>query len=91
MTDANPTDSTSAFHELFRERIAILDGGFGTMIQNLELSEADFRGELLADHTHDLQGNNDLLGLTKPEVIEKIHFDYFQAGSDFATDLTSLF
>jgi 5-methyltetrahydrofolate--homocysteine methyltransferase len=46
------------------------------------LSEADFRGERLQDHPHDLKGNNDLLALTRPEVIEKIHGDYFSAGAD---------
>jgi len=88
MSATAPSDTQAEFTSLFKERIAILDGGFGTMIQNLNLDEAAFRGELLRDHTHDLQGNNDLLSLTNPDVIEKIHFDYFQAGSDFATTNT---
>ncbi len=88
MAAPSPTDHADVFHAHFRERIAILDGGFGTMIQNLELTEEDFRGEILREHPHDLKGNNDLLVITKPEVIEKIHFDYFQAGSDFATTNT---
>ncbi|HEX8585530.1 MAG TPA: homocysteine S-methyltransferase family protein [Allosphingosinicella sp.] len=54
----------------------------GTEIQNLRLSEADFRGERFADHGHDLKGNNDLLILTQPDAIRAIHLDYFRAGSD---------
>lgn len=88
MPDVSLTNPSTALHALFSERIAILDGGFGTMIQNLELTEEDFRGDAFREHTHDLKGNNDLLVVTKPEVIEKIHFDYFQAGADFATTNT---
>ncbi len=88
MSATPPSDTQAEFTALFQKRIAILDGGFGTMIQNLSLDEASFRGEQLRDHTHDLQGNNDLLVVTKPDVIEKIHFDYFQAGADFATTNT---
>lgn len=83
-----PADSQAEFTTLLQERIAIMDGGFGTMIQNLDLDEVAFRGDVLRDHTHDLKGNNDLLSLTNPDFIEKIHFDYFQAGSDFATTNT---
>jgi 5-methyltetrahydrofolate--homocysteine methyltransferase len=67
---------------LFRERIVILDGAMGSMVQNYTLTEADFRGERFRDHGHDLKGNNDLLCLTKPEVIEEIHRQYFEAGAD---------
>lgn len=88
MSSSPPQDLTAEFTALFQERIVILDGGFGTMIQNRQLDEAAFRGELFRDHPHDLQGNNDLLSLTNPDVIEKIHFDYFQSGSDFATTNT---
>lgn len=83
-----PTDPHSEFTTLFNQRIAILDGGFGTMIQDQQLTEEDFRGDILREHPHDLKGNNDLLCLTRPDVIEKIHFDYFQAGADFATTNT---
>ncbi|MCF7760743.1 MAG: homocysteine S-methyltransferase family protein [Cephaloticoccus sp.] len=73
---------------LFRERIAILDGAMGTMIQQRKLTEADFRGKILREHPQDLQGNNDLLSLTRPDVIEDIHFAYFEAGADLVTTNT---
>ncbi len=75
----------STLAALFRERIAILDGAMGTMIQERNLTEADFRGQILLDHPQDLQGNNDLLSLTRPDVIEDIHFAYFEAGADLVT------
>lgn len=64
------------------ERILVLDGGMGTMIQSYRLNEADFRGERFADLPCDLKGNNDLLVLSKPEVIAAIHNAYFEAGAD---------
>ena len=64
------------------ERILVLDGGMGTMIQGYRLSEQDFRGERFADWPCDLKGNNDLLVLSKPEVISAIHNAYFEAGAD---------
>lgn len=64
------------------ERILVLDGGMGTMIQSYRLNEADFRGERFADWPCDLKGNNDLLVLSKPEVIAAIHNAYFEAGAD---------
>jgi len=60
----------------------MLDGAMGSMIQTYKLEEADFRGTRFAAHPHDLKGNNDLLCLTKPEVIEEIHTQYFEAGAD---------
>lgn len=63
-------------------RILVLDGGMGTMIQSYRLNEADFRGERFADWPCDLKGNNDLLVLSKPEVIAAIHNAYFEAGAD---------
>ncbi len=75
-------DSEDALRLLFASRIVVLDGAMGSMIQTYKLSEADFRGERLKGHAHDLQGNNDLLALTRPDVIEKIHADYFAAGAD---------
>ena len=68
--------------ELFSQRIAILDGAMGTMIQQYKLKEEDFRGELFKNHTDDLQGNNDLLSLTKPEIIANIHRQFLEAGAD---------
>jgi len=67
---------------LLRQRILILDGGMGTMVQQFKLGEADYRGHLCRDHACDLKGNNDLLVLTKPEVIREIHNDYLAAGAD---------
>ncbi len=64
------------------KRILVLDGAMGTMIQRYTLSEEDFRGEFLKNHTHDLRGNNDLLSITKPEIIREIHSQYFEAGAD---------
>lgn len=83
---AAPTDLALA--DLLGERIALLDGAMGTMIQARQLTEADFRNDALRDHGHDLKGNNDLLVLTRPDVIEDIHFQYFQAGADIATTNT---
>jgi len=58
---------------LLNQRILVLDGAMGTMIQRHRLTEADFRGQRFADHTHDLRGDNDLLVLTRPDVILEIH------------------
>ena len=67
---------------LFRERILIMDGAMGTMIQAQGLDEGDFRGALFRDHPSDLKGCNDLLALTQPALIESIHAQYFDAGAD---------
>lgn len=64
------------------ERILILDGAMGTMIQRYTLTEADFRTEALADHPKDLKGNNDLLSLSRPDIIKQIHKEYLDAGAD---------
>ena len=64
------------------QRILILDGAMGTMIQNHKLEEADYRGERFADWPSDLKGNNDLLVLTQPDIITGIHKAYFEAGAD---------
>lgn len=68
--------------EILKERIMILDGAMGTMIQRYPLEEADFRGDRFKDHQHPLKGNNDLLSITRPDIIETIHRQYFEAGSD---------
>jgi 5-methyltetrahydrofolate--homocysteine methyltransferase len=70
------------------DRILVLDGAMGTMIQTFDLGEADFRGELLADHPRDLKGNNDILSLTRPEVISGIYRGYLAAGADIITTNT---
>ena len=67
---------------LLQERILILDGAMGTMIQSYQLTEADYRGERLKDFGHDLKGNNDLLTLTQPSIIREIHDRYLAAGAD---------
>src|SRR5690606_32164798 len=63
-------------------RILILDGAMGTMIQTYQLQEADYRGERFADYHRDIKGNNDLLALTRPDVIAAIHTAYLEAGAD---------
>ena len=68
--------------KLLAERIVYLDGAMGTMIQTYKLEENDFRGERFKDHSVDLKGNNDLLTLTRPDVIETIHRSFLEAGSD---------
>jgi 5-methyltetrahydrofolate--homocysteine methyltransferase len=73
---------THCLHDIAKERILLLDGAMGTMIQRYTLTEADFRGERFADHPHDLKGNNDLLCLTRPDIIEAIHRAYLEAGAD---------
>lgn len=67
---------------LLQERIVFLDGAMGTMIQRYQLEENDFKGELFKDHPSDLKGNNDLISLTRPEIIKEIHRQYLAAGSD---------
>jgi 5-methyltetrahydrofolate--homocysteine methyltransferase len=67
---------------LLKERIVIMDGAMGTMIQQEKLEEEDFRGEHFRKHSKELKGNNDLLCLTRPDIIRKIHQSYFDAGSD---------
>lgn len=73
---------TKTIQQLIRERILVLDGAMGTMIQQYNLSEVDFRGERFKDIPGQLKGNNDLLCLTRPEVIENIHRKYLVAGAD---------
>src|SRR5476651_1815453 len=79
-----------------KKRILIIDGAMGTMIQRYQLTEADFRGERFKDHPSDLQGNNDLLNITRPDVIKAIHAEYLEAGADiietntFSTQVISL-
>jgi 5-methyltetrahydrofolate--homocysteine methyltransferase len=72
----------AALVALLRQRIVIIDGAMGTMIQRHKLGEADFRGARFADHPTDLKGNNDLLVLTRPDIILDIHAQYLAAGAD---------
>ncbi len=73
---------TAQFNKLLSEKILILDGAMGTMIQGFELDEDDFRGQRFKDHSLPLRGNNDLLTLTQPEKIASIHRAFLQAGAD---------
>ncbi|WP_127717775.1 methionine synthase [Halobacteriovorax sp. HLS] len=68
--------------KLLDQRIVFMDGAMGTMIQRYKLEEEDFRGDRFKDHPSDLKGNNDLLSITRPDVIEEIHLKYLEAGSD---------
>jgi 5-methyltetrahydrofolate--homocysteine methyltransferase len=68
--------------DLFKEKILVLDGAMGTMVQSYNPTEDDFRGDRLKDHGKDLKGNNDLLCLTRPDVVGEIHKAYFDAGAD---------
>ena len=74
--------TTELLRRLLADRILLLDGAMGTMIQRYRLSEADFRGERFREHRHDLKGNNDLLVLTRPDVVRDIHLAYLAAGAD---------
>ncbi|MBN8578300.1 MAG: homocysteine S-methyltransferase family protein [Cytophagales bacterium] len=68
--------------DILSERIVILDGAMGTMIQRYKLTEQDFRNAALSSHPHPLKGNNDLLSITRPDIIKEIHRQYFEAGAD---------
>lgn len=72
----------ATLHQAIQNRILILDGGMGTMIQGYKLTEADFRGERFKDWPSDIQGNNDLLAITRPDVIKAVHMAYLDAGAD---------
>ena len=77
-----PTNRTDELNQLMSERILVLDGAMGTMIQRHKLTEEDYRGERFADWHSELKGNNDLLCLTQPDIIRGIHEEYLQAGAD---------
>ena len=73
---------SKTINTLLQERILVLDGAMGTMIQRYQLTDADYRGERFKDFPHDIKGNNDLLSITKPAVIQEIHRKYLDAGAD---------
>jgi len=73
---------TNDLKQIAQQKILILDGAMGTMIQRYKLDEADYRGDRWKNHEHPLKGNNDLLSITRPEIIKEIHRQYFQAGAD---------
>mgnify|MGYP003385588614 FL=1 len=72
----------TTLHSILAKRILIIDGAMGSMIQSYELEEADYRGEKLADYHLDIKGNNDILSITQPHIIEEIHQAYLDAGAD---------
>ncbi|MFT4519486.1 MAG: 5-methyltetrahydrofolate--homocysteine methyltransferase [Halioglobus sp.] len=79
---AADTSNPGLLEQALKERILVIDGAMGTMIQAEGLVEADFRGERFADHHADVKGNNELLSLTRPDIIAKIHREYLEAGAD---------
>jgi 5-methyltetrahydrofolate--homocysteine methyltransferase len=79
---SQPYSRGSRLPEIMRQRIVILDGAMGTMIQRYGLGEADYRGDRLRDHPRDVKGNNELLQFTRPDVIREIHEQYLSAGAD---------
>ena len=78
------SERIAALHAAARERVLVLDGSWGVMIQRRSLSEADFRGERFAGHNGQMKGNNDILCLTRPDVIADLHDQYFAAGADIS-------
>ena len=82
MSVSTPTPAIARLEELLLTRILVLDGAMGTMIQAHQLEERDFRGTQFANHPKELRGCNDLLSLTRPDIIEDIHRQYFEAGAD---------
>ena len=76
------TNAYLEIEEILKKRIMFLDGAMGTMIQKYKLTEEDFRGDIFKDQKQDLQGNNDLLSLTRPYIIQEIHEEYLLSGSD---------
>jgi len=78
------SERIAKLHQVARERVLILDGAWGVMIQKRGLAEADYRGERFANHPSDLKGNNDLLCITRPDIIADLHDQYFAAGADIS-------
>ena len=78
----DPEERIAKFKALMAQRILVLDGAMGTMIQSYQLEEMDYRGERFANHSCDLKGNNDLLSITKPDVISAVHASFLDAGAD---------
>ncbi|WP_410642762.1 methionine synthase [Amycolatopsis sp. lyj-346] len=83
-----PFDSTARLRELLDQRVAVLDGAWGTMLQGAGLTPADYRGDRFGEHTHDVTGDPDLLNLTRPDVILDVHRQYLAAGADITTTNT---
>jgi 5-methyltetrahydrofolate--homocysteine methyltransferase len=82
MMNQSTSDIASEIRAALEKRILLLDGAMGTMVQRRQLDESDFRGDRFRDHSRDLQGDNDLLVLTRPDIISSIHNEYLEAGAD---------
>jgi 5-methyltetrahydrofolate--homocysteine methyltransferase len=80
----NREERLARLNDDIKTRVLVLDGAMGTMIQGYKLSEADFRGERFKDHPVDLKGDNELIGLVRPDILRDIHLEYFRAGADIA-------
>ena len=76
--------------DILKNRILVLDGAMGTMVQSYGLSESDFRGDRFENHPCDLKGNNDFLCLTRPDVVGEIHRAYLDAGADIIETIRQL-
>src|SRR5436189_4108803 len=81
-------DARTRLEAILRERIAVLDGTWGVLIQREVRGEEAYRGERFRDHPRDVAGDPDLLNITRPEIVERIHRSYFEAGADIATTNT---
>src|SRR5579859_3429665 len=81
-------DTRARLEAILRERIAVLDGSWGVLVQRELRGEEAYRGERFRDHPRDVAGDPDLLNLTRPEIVARIHDDYFAAGADIATTNT---
>ena len=82
------SDTRDRLAALLRERILVLDGAWGTMLQDASLTAADYRGERFLDHPRELAGDPDLLNLTRPDVVLDVHRRYLEAGADITTTNT---
>jgi 5-methyltetrahydrofolate--homocysteine methyltransferase len=81
-------ETRARLEALLRDRIAVLDGAWGVLLQGRGLTEQEFRGERFAEHDHDLKGDPDLLNITQPQIVAEVHDAYFAAGADIATTNT---
>jgi 5-methyltetrahydrofolate--homocysteine methyltransferase len=88
MTAVTRTDVVSSLKQLLSERVAVLDGAWGTMLQGAKLTPEDYRGDLIGDHEQDVTGDPDLLNLTRPDLILDVHRQYLAAGADITTTNT---
>jgi 5-methyltetrahydrofolate--homocysteine methyltransferase len=82
------TDRQTELRNLLDQRVAVLDGAWGTMLQGAKLAPEDYRGDRFLDHTHDVTGDPDLLNLMRPDVILDVHRQYLNAGADITTTNT---